>query len=78
MSVTIPIYANTEGTKVLNDLDIAVSLDDLEIVEMVFFRIDALEPCFYQGKKGTVVYAGSGDFFSPKTVEEIIKLMGFE
>ena len=79
--IKIPVFTHTPETieqeKTMSNLvnpDYFVPIDDLEIEDAIFYRVDYLYK-FIENKNYTIIGSGSTSFVSPlsiKAVEEII------
>lgn len=72
----LPVYITDDEKETLEKCGIDVPIEQHETTEMVFFRIDALEPLKRKGEKERcVIHLGGDTFSTPLTMEEVLKLI---
>lgn len=69
--VILPVYFNTEETRTSPDLGLPESMNDFELREMIFYRIDCIAKGTLVDTPATMIFVGSELFYCSKTVEEV-------
>lgn len=75
MRITIPIYFTSEVNATLLELELKTSIDNDDVKDVTFFRIDYLTTHFIDGKEYTLIGVNNEDLFSPMSKEQILKLI---
>jgi hypothetical protein len=72
--ITLPCFFENDRTKSLKLLSKDSLLTDYTIRDIIFFKIDALEPAFEKetNTNYTIIHLGSTDFATPLTVQDTL------